>query len=332
MQTTVRQSKQPLMIKTPTRGSPHDQTMQEGWLEATTGGQATSPNEPLLNAWLSLNQRLSFAQKPQQQDQTMKERYFANMQRYLSQDPERFMPSSTALQKLKANLTDLIQGAVQNFIEANTTVIESPAGVRGLNTCEKKPDIFHALGSPFFFDICKRIYGVGAPKELLLKSERCYVSVPHFIQAMLASAIQYWVFEGTEVDVPAMIAARSPISDVIEDRLATCKYIHSVYESSLTRTTVGPELHEQILRESEWIFVNKKAGLNPFARNLSHKFHASLIDFFAANNIRPSGAKIGVWHDNLDRVFESALNLSPGLSPRRRPLFPLATLRCRLRP
>ncbi len=70
-----------------------------------------------------------------------------------------------------------------------------------------------------------------------------------------------------------------------------------------------PELHEQILRKSNYIFVNEKLDLKIFVAELSDRLNGALRPFLGTNLPSITSAIHTKWRNNVDEIFLSALEL-----------------------
>ena len=70
-----------------------------------------------------------------------------------------------------------------------------------------------------------------------------------------------------------------------------------------------PELHEQILRKSRHIFVNEILDLSAFVAELSDRLNGVLRPFLIANLAALSSENLRTWHNDLDKIFLTALRL-----------------------
>lgn len=70
-----------------------------------------------------------------------------------------------------------------------------------------------------------------------------------------------------------------------------------------------PELHEQILRKSKYIFVNERLDLNVFVAELSDRLNGALRPFLGTNLSTINSETHTEWRNNLDKIFLSALRL-----------------------
>ena len=212
----------------PVTRHPIDETSAFGLPRREYTGLSTSPrsktlhDEPsqdgLLNMFVeqSRNNGESFSS---QYERRMRSQYAA-IQEYLVDDPELYVPSSSALDRFKDTAICHIDCAVRSFLEAVGPNQGTCSESYSATNYEKTPNLYGVLSSPSFFDICKRVYGASTVESLYEKSLQSYVSMKDFLSALLAASITDWVFDGRHDSLPRKLTCKTEISRVYEGQVA----------------------------------------------------------------------------------------------------------------
>ena len=131
---------------------------------------------------------------------------------YLLENPEKYSPSPSLLQNLKETAMKEIQLAIRNLLEATKT------------EHDKIPELYPSLSSAQFFDICKRVYGMGRKDDLRRTSEALLsqnpISIRSFLRTIIAASVNEWVFEGRHDSLPQDIDNKAGPSALYESELA----------------------------------------------------------------------------------------------------------------
>ena len=130
---------------------------------------------------------------------------------YLLDDPQNYLPSKSHLETLKAEVMKEILFAVRNLLEATKT------------DYEKAPDLYASLSSIQFFNVCKRVYGIGRKQDLLNTAEDLLLSSPvtlrDFLRAMIAAAVNEWVFDGQYGSLPTGLDDTSCVLTIYQSEI-----------------------------------------------------------------------------------------------------------------
>lgn len=170
------------------------------------GGKSGSPGETIINTYASL--RGGAHEKRQ-----------AAVNEYLLDNPEIYVPSQSLLEHLRGVTMKEILFAVRDILEATKT---EP---------DKAPQLYASLSSLPFFDICKRIYGVGRKEDLRRNSEGLLshspVTMKDFLRTMVAAAVNEWVFDGRHESLPDDLETDSGVMAIYRGELARREFLLS---------------------------------------------------------------------------------------------------------
>ncbi len=136
----------------------------------------------------------------------------AAVNKYLLDNPEFYLPSPSLLEHLRGVTMSKIFFAVRNLLEATKTEHDKP------------PQLYSSLSSSPFFDICKRVYGVGRAEDLRRTSEHLLshspISIKDFLRSMIATAVNEWVFDGWHD-----LDCETGLSAIYREELAECEIL-----------------------------------------------------------------------------------------------------------
>jgi len=136
---------------------------------------------------------------------------------YLLENPEIYSPSPSLLEMLKGTVMKEILFAIRDLLKASKTDIGTA------------PQLYSSLSSTEFFDICKRVYGVGCKEDLRRTSETLLlhspVNITDFIRAMVAAAVNEWVFDGRHNPLPNDLGNEIGVSAIYESELAKREFL-----------------------------------------------------------------------------------------------------------
>ena len=150
------------------------------------------------------------SRSPQSQSVKINSEHLYNaIGKYLETNPERFLPCPGDLEKAKNELMERIDTAVCSLVETNQE-----------HLC-MIPQIYAALSSVAFEDICKRVYGASSRNEILKKHNglqlRSAFTLNEFLCAIIAAAIHDWVFEGRHAPLPFAYTGKTEWQSIFEE-------------------------------------------------------------------------------------------------------------------
>ena len=142
---------------------------------------------------------------------------------YLLENPEIYSPSPSLLENLKGVAMKEILFAIRDLLEVTKT------------RNDKAPQLYACLSSSPFFDICKRVYGVGRKEDLRRTSETILLHSPvtmrDFLRAMVAAAVNEWVFDGRHEYLPSDLDKKTGVMATYESELAKRESLLFLYNA-----------------------------------------------------------------------------------------------------
>lgn len=152
-------------------------------------------------------------------DRRPEQQRLAVLRRYLMDDYNKYIPSSKSLEEYKFRLLDQIRGTMQDLLESAETSRDTDSRSYAAAIYERVPQLYVALGSKSFFDVCKRVYAAGTIQELHEKARKSFVSMQDLLCTLLAAAVDEWVLNGCHPELPNL-SHKPGISMAFEEQIA----------------------------------------------------------------------------------------------------------------